>query len=202
VKYQGLELDAEPVFYQLASQSPFWDMWLLVRTRGRADALAPMVRQEIRALDPGVPVDRIGTMTDALAESVSLPRFRSLLMTTFAVAALLLAAIGIYGVVAYTVAQRTAEIGLRMALGATPSSVLAIVVNRGSRPVVVGVALGLAGAVGLTRLLETMLFGVTSLDTLTFAGAAVVLTAVALAATVIPAYRAARLDPVRALRQV
>ena len=104
-------------------------------------------------------------MTDALAESVSLPRFRSLLMTTFAVAALLLAAIGIYGVVAYTVAQRTAEIGLRMALGATPSSVLAIVVNRGSRPVVVGIALGLAGAIGLTRLLETMLFGVTSFDT-------------------------------------
>ena len=202
VKYQGLQLDAEPVFYQLASQSPFWDMWLLVRTRGRADALAPMVRQEIRALHPGVPVDRIGTMTDALAESVSLPRFRSLLMTTFAVAALLLAAIGIYGVVAYTVAQRTAEIGLRMALGATPSSVLAIVVTRGSRPVVVGVALGLAGAVGLTRLLETMLFGVTSFDTLTFAGAAAVLTAVALAATVIPAYRAARIDPVRALRQV
>jgi putative ABC transport system permease protein len=123
-------------------------------------------------------------------------------MTAFAVAALLLAAIGIYGVVAYTVAQRTAEIGLRMALGATPSSVLAIVVNRGSRPVVVGVALGLAGAVGLTRLLETMLFGVTSFDTLTFAGAAVVLTAVALAATVIPAYRAARIDPVRALRHV
>jgi ABC-type antimicrobial peptide transport system permease subunit len=89
-----------------------------------------------------------------------------------------------------------------MALGATPSSVLAIVVNRGSRPVVVGVALGLAGAVGLTRLLETMLFGVTSFDTLTFAGAAVVLTAVALAATVIPAYRAARIDPVRALRHV
>jgi putative ABC transport system permease protein len=201
VKYQGLQLGDEPMFYQLASQAGFWDLWLLVRTRGRADAMAAGVRQEIRAVDAGVPVDRIGTMADGLAESVSLPRFRSLLMAAFAITALLLAAIGIYGVVSYSVAQRRQEIGVRMALGATPSGVLAGVMRRGSRPVLLGVALGLAGAVGLARLLDTMLFGVTPFDALTFVGAALVLTAVALAASVMPALRAARTDPVSVLRQ-
>ena len=199
VKYQGLDRENEPAFYQLSFRGG--DMWLLVRTRGDAQAMAAVVRQEIRALDAGVPVDRVGAMAQALAESVSLQRFRSLLMTVFAVTALLLAAIGIYGVIAYSVAQRRQEIGVRMALGATRSGVIRLVVGQGSRLAIVGIVLGLAGAVGLTRFLEKMLFGVTASDTVTFAGAAIVLGAVAIVASLIPALRAAGIDPVTALRQ-
>jgi putative ABC transport system permease protein len=201
VKYQGLDQEHEPVYYELNSQVPSRPMWLMVRTRiGDAQMLATPVRQEIRSLDAGVPVDRVGTMAQALSESVSLRRFRSLLMTAFAATALLLAAIGIYGVIAYSVAQRTQEIGVRMALGATPSGVLRLVIGQASRLAIAGIALGLAGAFGLTGVLKKMLFGVTATDTLTFAGAALILGAVAIAASSIPAFRAARVDPVTALR--
>jgi putative ABC transport system permease protein len=201
VKYRGLHRDNEPTFYQLTFQAARGeDMWLLMRTSRNAGDLSATVRQEIRSLDPGVPLDRIGTMAGALSQSVDLLRFRSLLMTVFAITALALAAIGIYGVVAYSVARRTREIGVRMALGATPSGVLALVVRQGSRPVIVGIAVGLAGAFALTRVLEGMLFGVTASDPLTFAGGVVALSAVAVVASLFPALRAARVDPVTALR--
>jgi ABC-type antimicrobial peptide transport system permease subunit len=140
-------------------------------------------------------------MAGALSQSVAVLRFRSLLMTVFATTALLLAAIGIYGVVAYSVARRTREIGVRIALGATPSGVLALIVRQGSQPVVVGIAVGLAGAFALTRVLRGTLFGVTASDPLAFAGGVVVLSTVAVVASLIPALRAARVDPVTALRQ-
>jgi putative ABC transport system permease protein len=201
VKYRGLHRDNEPTFYQLESQAQRGeDMWLLMRTSRNADSLTATVRQEIRSLDPGVPVDRIGTMAGALSQSVALSRFRSFLMTVFATTALLLAAIGIYGVVAYSVVRRTREIGVRMALGATPSGVLVLVVRQGSQPVVVGMALGLAGALALTRVLEGMLFGVTASDPLTFAGGVVALSAVSVLACLVPALRASRIDPLAALR--
>jgi putative ABC transport system permease protein len=201
VKYRGLHRDNEPTFYQLESQAQRGeDMWLLLRTSRSAESLTATVRQEIRALDRRVPVDRIGTMAGALSQSVALSRFRSFLMMVFATTALLLAAIGIYGVVAYSVARRTREIGVRMALGATPSGVLALIVRQGSRPVVVGMVLGLAGAFALTRVLEGMLFGVTASDPLTFVGGVVVLSAVAIVACLVPALRASRIDPLMALR--
>jgi putative ABC transport system permease protein len=201
VKHRGLHRENEPTFYQLKSQAQRGeDMWLLMRTSGNADSLTATVRQQIRSLDPGVPIDRIGTMAGAVSQSVALSRFRSFLMTVFATTALLLAAIGIYGVVAYSVALRTREIGVRMALGATPSGVLALVVRQGSRPVVVGMALGLAGALALTRVLEGMLFGVTASDPLTFAGGVIALSAVAVVACLVPALRASRIDPLVALR--
>jgi ABC-type antimicrobial peptide transport system permease subunit len=201
VKYRGLQRENEPTFYQLESQAQRGeDMWLLVRMSGNAESLTATVRAEIRSLDPGVPVDRIGTMAGALSESIALSRFRSFLMAVFAITALLLAAIGIYGVVAYSVARRTREIGVRMALGATPSGVIALIVRQGSRPVVVGMALGLAGAFALTRALEGMLFGVTASDPLTFAGGTVALSAVAVVACLVPALRASRIDPLMALR--
>lgn len=121
-------------------------------------------------------------------------------MTAFAATALLLAAIGIYGVVAYAVAKRTKEIGLRMALGATPSGVIAMVVSQASRPVVAGIAGGWIGAFLLTRVLETMLFGVTASDPMTFVGAVAVLSAVATVGCFVPAVRASRIDPLAALR--
>ncbi|MEX2263378.1 MAG: ABC transporter permease [Bryobacteraceae bacterium] len=200
VKYLGLDRDSGAVFYELSLRMPLRDMWLLVRTQGETQPLAAAVRREIHGLDPNVPVDRVDTMARALAESVALPRFRSLLMAVFAATALLLAAIGIYGVIAYSVAQRTQEIGVRMALGATPGGVLRLVIGQGGRLAFVGIALGLAGAFGVTRVLEKMLFGVSASDTVTFASAALVLGAVAIVASLIPALRAARVDPLTALR--
>jgi predicted permease len=198
-KYQGLEWENEPVYYELSVQSPSRPMWLVARTTGDARPAAA-VRAAVRELDPGVPVDRVGVMTETLAESVSLPRFRSFTMGVFAGAALLLAAIGIYGVIAYSVVQRTQEIGVRMALGATRSGVLWMVVRQASRLSVAGIAMGLVGAFGLTRLVRNMLFGIGPSDTVTFAGAAMVLGAVAIVASLVPALRAARIDPITALR--
>jgi len=200
VKYQGLDGESEPVYYEVSSQVPARPMWVLVRTHGDAQSVISAVRKEIRELDPDVPVARVGTMAEALSESVSLPRFRALLMAIFAATALLLAAIGIYGVIAYSVTQRTQEIGVRMALGATAASVLRLVVGQGSRLALLGIALGLAGALGLSRVLKTMLFGVTSTDPLTFAAVIVILGTVTILASLVPAFRAARVDPVIALR--
>lgn len=201
VKYRGLERADEPAFYMATAQMPPKRVWLLVRTQGNADVLTAAVRQEIRALDPEVPIDRVSTMSEALAQSLSLPRFRSLLMTVFAAVALLLAAIGIYGVIAYSVAQRTQEIGVRMALGANRSKVLNLIVGQGSRLAVIGIVLGLAASFALSSVLQKMLYGITTSDTITFASAALVLGAVAILASLIPALRAARIDPVIALRQ-
>jgi putative ABC transport system permease protein len=201
VKYRGLDERDEAIFYQLSSQAEWWDMWLVVRTTGEAGRMTAAVRREVRAVGPGVPIDRVGTLAQALSSSVALPRFRSLLMGVFAATALLLAAIGIYGVIAYSVAQRTQEIGVRMALGASPAGVLWLVVAHGGRLTTVGIAVGLAGAFCLTRVLKNMLFGVAASDGVTFASAALVLGAVAVVASLIPALRAARVDPVTALRQ-
>ena len=200
VKYQGLDGENEPVFYEASAQVPARPMWLLVRTSGDARALVPAVRKEIRELDPDVPVDRVGTMSDSLSESIAAPRFRSLLMTLFAAAALVLAAIGLYGVIAYSVEQRVQEIGVRMALGATAARVLRLVVGEGSRLALLGIGLGMAGAFALTRVLRKMLFGVTPTDLVTFLGVSLILAVVAIAASLIPALRAARVDPVTALR--
>jgi putative ABC transport system permease protein len=201
VKYLGLDRDSGTVFYELSVQMPFRDMWLLVRTHGDAQSLAAAVPRQIHSYYPNVSVDRVGTMAQMLSKSVSLPRFRSLLMTVFATVSLLLAAIGIYGVIAYSVAQRTQEIGVRMALGATRHRVLRLVIGQGGRLAAVGIMLGLIGAFALTHFLNRMLFGVTASDMVTFASAALLLGAVAVVASLIPALRAARVDPLTALRQ-
>jgi putative ABC transport system permease protein len=201
VKYRGLGDENKPVFYQIITRGRLWDVWLTARIKGDAGAISAAIREEIRRIDPVVPVDRISTLAQSTAESVALPRFRSLLMTLFAATALLLAAIGIYGVVAYSVAQRTQEIGVRMALGASASAVLRMVIGQGGRLAAMGIALGVIGAIALTRFLEGLLFGVSASDTVTFAGTALVLGAVAVFASLIPAWRAARIDPVTALRQ-
>jgi len=184
----GLGAPNEAVFYQVSSQGQWWDMWLVVRTSREAGAMVSAVRREVRAVDPGVPLDRVGALAQALSASVAVPRFRSLLMDVFAATALLLAAIGIYSVIAYFVAQRTQEIGIRMALGATPPGVLGLVISQGGRLASVGIALVLAGAFALTRVLQNMLFGVTASDTVTFASAGLVLRAVSVVASLIPAW--------------
>jgi putative ABC transport system permease protein len=201
VKYRGLDRPNEPAFYQLASQqAELWDLWLLVRMNRDAQAPIDAVRDAVRAVDPSVPVDRIGTMADAMSQSVSLSRFRSLLMTAFAATAVLLAAIGIYGVVSYAVAKRTKEIGMRMALGATPTGVVTMIVSHASKPVVAGIAVGVSAAFLLARVLQTMLFGVTSSDPLTLVSSVALLSIVAIVACLVPALRASRIDPLVALR--
>lgn len=203
VKYTGMDSGDAPVFYRLASQSPSRPMWLLIRGKGgvSAQSLVQSVKQEIRNQDPSVPADRISTLADVLSQSVELPRFRSLLMTALAATALLLAAIGIYGVMAYFVAQRRQEIGVRTALGATRSDVVRLVLGQGSRLSFIGIAAGLIGAFLLARFIEEMLFHVTAYDTVAFVAAALILGLVAILSSVIPALRASRIDPVTALRQ-
>jgi putative ABC transport system permease protein len=201
VKYEGLAGENAPVYYESSDQYTAGPTWLTIRTVGDALRWLTAVRAAIRAIDPNVPVARAGSMEEALHESVALPQFRTTVMGIFAASALLLAAVGIYGVLAYSVERRRQEIGVRMAIGATPSGVLRLVIGQGGRLVSGGLVLGLAGAFALTRVLQKMLFGVGASDPVTFIGATVVLGVVAIVASLIPAWRAAHIDPIAALRQ-
>jgi len=185
--------------YAPYAQSPLWAVVLGIRAKGEPAQLSSLVRENVRALDPSLPVE-IHTMTKVLSGDVALPRFRTTLLALFAGAALLLAAIGIYGVISYNTAQRTREIGIRVALGAQKGHVLRLVLGEGTLLAAAGVAVGLAGGAGLTRFLRSMLFETSVLDMKTFVTVAVLLIAVALAACYVPARRAMRVDPMVALR--
>jgi predicted permease len=202
---RGLSLDqgeVPAVHAPYAQEINPWRRWMdiAVRTDGNAAALAPVIRREILALDRNVPVAKLRTMDDVLAASVADRRFNLLLLGSFAAMALMLAVAGIYGVMSYLVVQRTREIGVRLALGATPAQVVQLVTGRGLRLACVGVGIGLVAAVLLARFIEAMLFAVTGTDILTFAAAAGVLFLAAAAACFIPARRAGRVDPLIALR--
>lgn len=173
---------------------------IVARSHGDLNALALTIRKEVAAIAPGVPVTRVRTMDEVVAESRSRPRFLTQLLAVFSITALILASVGIYGVISYSVAQRTREFGVRMALGARASDVLRLVLNRGISLTLLGLLIGLAGSMALTRFLSTLLFGVTATDPLTFAIVPMVLTAVALFASYFPARRATRVDPLQALR--
>ena len=163
-------------------------------------SLGGAVRREIQAIDPDQPVAAVRTMNDWIDLSVAGARYRTMLLGIFAGVALLLASTGIYGVMSYSVAQRTHEIGVRMALGARRWDVLKLVIRQGMLLVVIGVILGLFGAFALTRVMSSLVFGVTTKDPVTFAAVALVLTLVALIACYIPARRATKVDPLVALR--
>jgi putative ABC transport system permease protein len=201
VSYHGLEEPSQPIFYYAAAQMPARPMWVLVRTAVPAANLTNAVLAAIRSVDRDIPVARVATLSQVMASSVETPRFRSLLMVIFAGAALLLAAVGIYGVIAYSVTQRTQEIGIRMALGATPAGVRRLVISQGSGLTLAGIAIGLAGALALSRVLDTLVFGVSTRDPATFIVVALILAGVAVLASYIPARRASAIDPVSALRQ-
>ncbi|HSQ20536.1 MAG TPA: FtsX-like permease family protein, partial [Blastocatellia bacterium] len=176
-------------------------MSFVVRTEGTsAPSIASNIRSVVSDLDPSVPIFQLQTMSDVVADSLVRPRFLSLLLGSFSAIALSLAAIGIYGVMAYSVTQRTQEIGVRVALGATTQNVLTMVVSEGLKMTAVGLSVGLGGALLLTRLMESLLFEVSATDPLTFALVAVCLTAVGLLACFVPARRAAKVDPMVALR--
>jgi putative ABC transport system permease protein len=175
-------------------------MTLILRTSVDPESVAPAARREILAIDKDQPVSDVRTMESWLADSVARTRFGTLLLGGFAGLALLLAAIGIYGVMSHSVAQRQSEIGVRMALGARAWDVLMLVIRQGLALVLVGVALGLIGALLLTRVLSSLLYGVSATDPLTFAAIALLLLAVSWIACYIPARRAARVDPLIAMR--
>ena len=171
-----------------------------VRTGGDPAALVPVVREIVAALDPNIGIDAIAPMSDLEASAVARERFYAVILGVFAAVAATLAAIGVYGVLAYAVAQRTQEIGVRMALGAQRSQVLGLILRRGLALAAVGVAFGVAAAAGAARYLQSMLFGIDALDPLTFVAVALGFTAVALLASYLPARRATRVEPVVALR--
>ncbi len=189
-----------PALYFTYSQEPHTLATLVIRTAAEPMNIARAVEQQIHAFDKNQAVADVQTMDDLVSRSLARPRFQSVLLGTFAGLALLLAAIGVFGVMSYSVAQRTHEIGIRMALGAERNQVIRLVVGQGLTIALLGAASGLAGAFALTRYLQSLLFNVSTTDAVTFALVPLILCAVALAASYVPALRAAKVDPISALR--
>jgi putative ABC transport system permease protein len=201
VKYSGLHEENQPTMYTPFLQNLWWrSLFLSVRTTGDPLSVVGAVRNEVWAIDRDLPVSQVKTMDQIVSESIAEPRAYTVLLGMFAALALILAAIGIYGVMAYAVTQRTHEIGIRMALGAQSSDVLKMVFKQGMTLAFIGTTIGLAASFGLTRLMKSLLFDVSPTDTGTFALIAALLIAVALLACHIPARRATKVDPMVALR--
>jgi putative ABC transport system permease protein len=199
---RSLELNSEPTpeAYTSYLQDPFAAMSYVVRSQLELESLVPAVREAVRQVDKAQPVAEIREMQQIVSEAAAQPRFNSLLLGIFASVALLLATAGIYGVMSYSVAQRTHEIGIRMALGAQKSDVLRLVVGGGLKLVLIGIVIGLAASFILTRVMSSLLFGVSATDPPTFITISLVLISVALLASYIPARRATKIDPIVALR--
>jgi len=200
VNYSGLDTAPEPTVYFPFRQATDFGQYVVVRTTGDPHALASAAREIVAALDKDLPVANLRTMDDLMAASVASPRFRTTLVAIFAAAGLLLAAIGIYGVMSYAVTERTHEIGVRAALGAGRADLLRLVLGETLLLAGLGVGVGVAGALATTRTIRALLFHVEPTDAATFAAIALILVATALAAAYIPARRAMRVDPMVALR--
>src|SRR5262249_8873902 len=200
MRRQNLERESIAQMFLPHLQSPERRMNLLVRTTGDPTQLAPAVRNEIRSIDKTVLIYGVGTLDSALARGTAQRRFQTWLLTAFSALALLLAAVGIYGLLHQTVILRTREIGTRMALGARPRDVLSLVLGEGMRLAVFGIGVGILAAFGLTRVLASLLFGVTPTDATTFVAVPALLLLAALFACWLPAHRAAKVDPLVALR--
>ena len=200
VKQYGLARGTNPEIYVPHEQWSVEALHMVVRTSGDPLSLGGPIRSEIHALDPELPADRLTTLASIVDESVAQPRFYAILLAIFAVAALLLAGVGLFGVVSYSVSRRTRDIGLRIALGARPEQVLKLVVGRALLLVAGGLGIGALGALVLTRVLRSQLFGVSAGDPLTYGAVAAALAAVALVASYLPARSATRVDPMIALR--
>jgi predicted permease len=200
VHQRGLNDEVVPAVYLGWGTLPLTDIVFVVRSKSELQAIASGIRERVRAADPAVPIFDLSTMQDLVTESVAQPRFYMLLLTAFAALALLLAALGIYGVISYSVSQRTRELGIRIALGATQDRVVRLVLGQGIALTMLGVAAGLVGAYWLMHLLAALLFGVGATDSGTFIVVAIVLAGVASLASYVPARRAARVDPVIAMR--
>jgi putative ABC transport system permease protein len=202
VRHFGLDLAEQPALYSPYTQAPPWKRWMTLVARTAADpaATAQAIKRQIWKLDAGLPVTKVRSMSEVAAGSLAARRFNMLLLALFAAVAMLLSAVGIYGVIAYAVVQRTQELGIRMALGAGMADVVGLVMRGGLLLALIGLAVGLAGAFALTRLMTDMLFAVAPTDAMTITVMSLGLLATALFACWLPARRAARLDPIVALR--
>jgi predicted permease len=203
VRTQGLNIDFYPEIYMPYTQYSSWHerpFNLVMRTARKPLSIVPAVRHAVAELDKNLPISDVRTMDQVANETLSLKNFLTMLLASFAGLALVLAAVGIYGVMAYSVAQRTQEIGIRMALGAKQSDIIGSIIGQGLGLAFAGSLIGLAAALGLTRFLSTQLYGVKPNDGFTFAIAPLILVAVAFFATYLPARRAAQVDPIVALR--
>jgi putative ABC transport system permease protein len=200
IRDASLEQNPSPTMYVPFDQDPFSAVWVVARTTGDPVAVSGAARQAVQRIDATLPAFAMTPLSSVISDSVAQRRFSMLLLGLFAFIALFLAAVGLYGVVAYTVSLRTQEIGLRMAIGAQPGDVLQLVVGGGMKLALVGVAIGILGALGLARFVETMLYEVTAFDPASYAATAAVLLAVAALACYVPARRAMRVDPIVALR--
>jgi ABC-type antimicrobial peptide transport system permease subunit len=176
------------------------NMRVALRTKANPASITGSAREAIHSLDPELPLAKVVTLATLVDDSLSQPRFAMLLLASFGVLALLLASIGMYGVISYSVMQRTQEIGIRMALGADRRKVFAMILGQGARLAGLGISIGLVAALGLTRIMASFLFGVRPTDPLTFAAVSLLLVGIALLACYLPAHRATQVDPMVALR--
>ena len=196
VKEYGLDVDGRIAMYQ-----PGPAEYVVARTSSDPAAMAQSIVNEIHAQDPGIPVYDIRTMEDRMADSLARQRFAAIMLAAFAGFALILAAVGVYGVMSYLVTQSRHDIGLRIALGAPRNMILWLVVKQGMELAGTGIILGLIGALALTRVMASLLFGISAVDAATFSAVPVILAMIALIATYIPAWRATQVDPVTVLRE-
>jgi putative ABC transport system permease protein len=200
----GLGIDPQAEMYLPYRQAdlvlPVFQLSVVLRTAGDPSLQTSALRSALAEIDPNQPLVRVRTMEENMAGTVAQPRFRAWLIGIFAALALVLAAVGVYGVMSYTVTQRTTEIGVRVTMGAQPQDVFRIIVGEGLRLSLIGVAVGLVAALALTRLLHSFLFSISAYDPITFLGVSFLLTTVAVAASFFPARRATLVDPLVALR--
>jgi predicted permease len=201
VKQYGLDTESKIAAYFPDQQQPGNGMFLAVRTISDPLQLSGAVVRAIHAVDPSAAVYQIRTMQDRLYDSLARQRFSTTMLGAFALFGLILAAVGIYGVMSYLVAQGTHDIGVRVALGAQRANIIRMVLRQGTELAAIGIVVGLIGAIALTRVLAGLLFGVSATDSLTFCGVVLILAVVAMLATYIPAWRATKVDPIEALRQ-
>jgi putative ABC transport system permease protein len=200
VHQTGMDKDPAPGVFIANLQEPNGPVNLVLRAQGDPKMLSQTIQREIHAIDPDLPIANVQTMDSFISASVAAPRFNTILLGGFAALALLLAAVGIFGVISYSVTQRTQELGVRRALGADTWSVMRLVLVQGIGLTILGLAIGVAGALAVTRLMKSLLFDVTSTDAITYLAVSAVLLLVAFAACYLPARRAAQVDPMVALR--
>jgi predicted permease len=200
VHEKGLAVDAGPELYLPCHVSPPQSAGFIVRTDGEPLHFLAAIRNQIRSLDREQPISAVKTMDELVESSVGRQRLTLLLLGGFAIVALLLAAVGIYGVIAYSVTQRTQELGIRRALGAQQTDILWLVTGQGMGLTLAGIGIGIVGALALTRVMKNLLFQVNTTDPVTFCAVAILFVVVASAASLIPAWRATRVDPMSALR--
>ena len=200
VRNRALNSPPKPAYYVPQTQVPFDAAIMVIKTTGEPHSLVSAATKQVAALDQDLPLYGVKSMDEYLSSSVAAPRFSTTLLSIFAAVALVLTVVGLYGVMSYSVAQRTNEIGIRLALGAQSRDVLLMIVKQGGMLILLGLVIGLVGAFALTRLIASLLFGVTAKDPITFAAVAVLLAIVALLACYVPALRATKVDPMDALR--